>query len=301
MNKGTRNAGRIHVPRLWHTPTVPKPLIATDLDGTLLTTGSQAPHPDAIAAVHEAIAADIPVVFATGRSPIDILPIAEMVGHRWLAVCNDGSSLVDLRTETVLKTHPIPKETLVYVISKLRERFHGVKFLLDRVQVGPISNNYKIIAENGFEAPWAWALDGARIVDDIMEDIAEEGVIKLSIFIDRDGTTDIAYKEIRDFLPEVTCVRIHSEKTFVDICNKGISKATGVAEIASMHGISQDHVFAVGDLFNDIEMLGWAGFSFAVENAHPHVHDVADLIVPSNDNGGVAQVIKAALEHLNRD
>ncbi len=79
-----------------------------------------------------------------------------------------------------------------------------------------------------------------------------------------------------------------------------MSKATGVAEIAEMHGIDQADVFAVGDLFNDIEMLDWAGVSFAVENAHPHVHDVADLIVPSNDEGGVAKVVEAALEHLRR-
>ena len=277
------------------------PLIATDLDGTLLTTGSQAPHPDAIAAVHRAIAAGIPVVFATGRSPIDILPIAEMVGYRWLAVCNDGSSLVDLKTENVLSTHPIPTEMLKSLIQKLRIQYEGVKFLLDRVDVGPIRQNYRIVAEEGFEAPWAWALDGARIVEDILHEIEEPGVIKLSVFIDRDGKTDDSYKEVRDFLPEVTCVRIHSEKTFIDICNKGISKASGVAEIAALNGISQSDVFAVGDLFNDIELLDWAGFSFAVENAHPHVHDVADLIVPSNDNGGVASVIEAALNHLSSD
>ncbi len=277
------------------------PLIATDLDGTLLTTGSQAPHPDAIAAVHKAIAAGIPVVFATGRSPIDILPIAEMVGHRWLAVCNDGSSLVDLKTENILSTHPIPTEMLKSLIQKLRNQYEGVKFLLDRVEVGPIRQNYRIVAEKGFEAPWAWALDGARIVEDILHEIEQPGVIKLSVFIDRDGKTDDSYKEVRDFLPEVTCVRIHSEKTFIDICNKGISKASGVAEIASIIGISQADVFAVGDLFNDIELLDWAGFSFAVENAHPQVHDVADLIVPSNDNGGVASVIEAALNHLNSD
>ncbi|MEY3697262.1 MAG: hypothetical protein RJA41_912, partial [Actinomycetota bacterium] len=149
---------------------MPKPLIATDLDGTLLTTGSQAPHPDAVAAVHRAIAADIPVVFATGRSPIDILPIAQMVGHHWFAVCNDGSSLVDLQTKTVLRTHPISADLLHSVVSKLRGQYPGVKFLLDRVEVGEISNSYNIVAENGFEAPWAWALDGARFVDDITEE-----------------------------------------------------------------------------------------------------------------------------------
>ncbi len=276
------------------------PLIATDLDGTLLTTGSQAPHPDAIAAVHQAIAAGIPVVFATGRSPIDILPIAEMVGHRWFAVCNDGSSIVDLATETVLRTHPMSEELLVAVVGKLRSQYPEVKFLLDRVELGPISDSYKIVAENGFAAPWAWALDGARFVDDIVTEFSQPGIVKLSIYLDRDGNTDTSFKEVDAFLPEVTCVRIHSEKTYIDICNKGISKATGVSELAQLQGIAQEDVFAVGDLFNDIELLAWAGFSFAVENAHPHVHEIADLIVPSNDNGGVAHVVQAALEHLNR-
>ena len=279
---------------------MPRPLIATDLDGTLLTTGSQAPHPDAISAVHQAIAAGIPVVFATGRSPIDILPVAQMVGHHWFAVCNDGSSLVDLATQTVVRTHPMSEDLLKTVIAKLRSEFAGAKFLFDRVEVGPISSSYKIIAETGFEAPWAWALDGANFVDDISTEINVGGIVKLSVYIDADGTTDSTYKDVKEFLPEVTCVRIHSDKTFIDICNRGISKATGVAEIAEMQGIAQEDVFAVGDLFNDIEMLGWAGFSFAVENAHPHVHDVADLIVPSNDDGGVAHVVQAALEHLNR-
>ncbi len=279
---------------------MPKPLIATDLDGTLLTTGSQAPHPDAIEAVHQAIAAGIPVVFATGRSPIDILPIAQMVGHHWFAVCNDGSSLVDLEAKTVLRTHPMSADLLKSVVSKLRQEFPGVKFLLDRVEVGPISDSYNIVAENGFEAPWAWALDGARFVEDIVEEFEIDGIVKLSVYIDADGMQDTTFKAVKNFLPEVTCVRIHSDKTFIDICNKGISKATGVAEIAEMHGIDQADVFAVGDLFNDIEMLDWAGFSFAVENAHAHVHDVADLIVPSNDEGGVAKVVEAALEHLRR-
>jgi hydroxymethylpyrimidine pyrophosphatase-like HAD family hydrolase len=192
------------------------------------------------------------------------------------------------------------EELLVAVVGKLRSQYPEVKFLLDRVELGPISDSYKIVAENGFAAPWAWALDGARFVDDIVTEFSQPGIVKLSIYLDRDGNTDTSFKEVAAFLPEVTCVRIHSEKTYIDICNKGISKATGVSELAQLQGIAQEDVFAVGDLFNDIELLAWAGFSFAVENAHPHVHEIADLIVPSNDNGGVAHVVQAALEHLNR-
>jgi hydroxymethylpyrimidine pyrophosphatase-like HAD family hydrolase len=51
-------------------------------------------------------------------------------------------------------------------------------------------------------------------------------------------------------------------------------------------------------MHNDLELLEWAGFSFAVENALPALHDIADVIVPSNDNGGVAHVVDAAMRHL---
>lgn len=275
-------------------------MIATDLDGTLLTTGSQAPHPDAVIAVHEAIAAGIPVVFATGRAPVDVLPIAEMVGHRWFAVCNDGTVLVDLRTEMIEKTHPLSLEVKTSLLTRLRAEFPAVKFLTQAVQVGPIPTNQAgLVVENGFEAPWAWALDGARFVDSIDDEIQNPDIVKIAAYLDLDGADPETYIRMRDITSDIaTAVRIHSEKTFVDFNKLGVSKATGVAELAELHGINPADVFAVGDLHNDIEMLGWAGFSFAVANAHPAVHDVADLIVPSNDHGGVAAVIAKALEHL---
>lgn len=282
---------------------MPLPLIATDLDGTLLTTGSGAPHPDAIEAVHKAIAAGIPVVFATGRSPVDVLPIAEMVGHRWFAVCNDGTALVDLRNNQVLRTHPLASETKLELISRLRNRFPDIKFLVDKVQVGPIPPDRRgLFVETGFEAPWAWALDGSAEVSNIDEVIRDPDIVKIAAFRDVDGQDYQNFLEIKELTEDLaTVVRIHSDKTFVDFSMRGVSKATGVEELAELNGVSRDDVFAVGDLHNDVEMLGWAGFSFAVANAHPDVHEVADLIVPSNDEGGVAHVINAALAHFAKE
>lgn len=282
---------------------MPLPLIATDLDGTLLTTGSAAPHPDAVEAVHRAIAAGVPVIFATGRSPVDILPIAEMVGHRWLAVCNDGTALVDLRNDEVIRTHPMPTAEKIELVQRLRGTYPEVKFLLDKVKLGAIPADRRgLFVETGFEAPWAWALDGAAEVADIMEVVADPDVVKIAAFIDADGQDDELFSAIKELTSDLaTVVRIHSEKTFVDFSMRGISKASGVAEFAELFGVDQAHVFAVGDLHNDVEMLGWAGFSFAVANAHPEVQEIADLIVPSNDEGGVAHVINAALELLARE
>ena len=56
-------------------------------------------------------------------------------------------------------------------------------------------------------------------------------------------------------------------------------------------------VVSFGDMPNDIELLRWAGWGVAVENANPAVLAVADEITASNDNDGVALVIERILEN----
>lgn len=277
---------------------MPKVMIATDLDGTLLMTGSKSVHPEVKQALSEAIDIGIPVVFATGRSPIDILPIAEMVNHHWYAVCNDGGTLVDLETKMVEKTHPIHELTLHQTVSIIRAQYPDVKFMIDRVAEGPISTKeHGLIFEKGFEAPWAWALSGAAEVDEIESVLAEANIVKLCAFIDAPESIDLfmEFKELA--MPFVHPIRVHSEKFFVDMARTGVNKSSGVGELAARHGVAPENVFAVGDLHNDYELLDWAGFSFAVQNAHPNLHNIVDMIVPTNDEGGVASVIRAAIAH----
>jgi Cof subfamily protein (haloacid dehalogenase superfamily) len=273
-------------------------MIATDLDGTLLMTGSKSVHPEVKEAISEAIDVGIPVVFATGRSPIDIVAIAEMVNHHWYAVCNDGGTLVDLEAKVVEKTHPISALTLHQTVSVIRNQYPDAKFMIDRVAEGPINTkDHGLIFEKGFEAPWAWALSGASEVADIETVLEEENIVKLCVFIDQAESFEnfVAFKEL--VMPFVHPIRVHSEKFFVDMARTGVNKSSGVGELAARHGVSPENVFAVGDLHNDYELLDWAGFSFAVQNAHPNLHDIVDIIVPTNDEGGVASVIRAAIEH----
>ena len=279
---------------------MPLPLIATDLDGTLLMTGSQTLHPDAHDAVHQAISAGIPLVFATGRSPIDILPVAELVGHRWFAVCCDGTAIVDLRNDEVLATHPMLESDLRTIVGTIRDNFPAARFMIDRVAVGIIDpENHGLIIEEGFKAPWADALYGSERIETIELALHEPNIVKLCMYLPTDLDHDQIFLEARDLVsPHSTVVRINSDEIFLDLCKLGVSKATGVAEIAGFIGVHPEDVFAVGDLHNDYEMLDWAGFSFAVANAHPVIQDIADVVVPSNDDGGVAKVVAAAMRHL---
>jgi hydroxymethylpyrimidine pyrophosphatase-like HAD family hydrolase len=81
----------------------------------------------------------------------------------------------------------------------------------------------------------------------------------------------------------------------LEISAPGVTKATGLAEMADRHGVAPHQVAAIGDMPNDLPMLQWAGHSYAVANAHPSVQEVADEVVGSNDEDAVAQLIEGLL------
>jgi hydroxymethylpyrimidine pyrophosphatase-like HAD family hydrolase len=78
----------------------------------------------------------------------------------------------------------------------------------------------------------------------------------------------------------------------VEIVPLGISKATGVDEIARPLGITDDEVVAFGDMPNDVPMLLRAGHGVAMGNAHPEVLAAADEVTAPNTEDGVARVLE---------
>jgi hypothetical protein len=82
----------------------------------------------------------------------------------------------------------------------------------------------------------------------------------------------------------------------LEISAHGVTKASGLTALAREHGISPAETIAFGDMPNDLPMLGWAGRSVAVANAHPAVRAMADETTESNDDDGVAIVLERLLQ-----
>ena len=81
----------------------------------------------------------------------------------------------------------------------------------------------------------------------------------------------------------------------LEIAAPGVTKATGLAEVAAGHGIPAAEVAAIGDMPNDVPMLEWAGRAYAVGNAHPAAIAAADEVVGRNDEDAVAVLIESLL------
>jgi hypothetical protein len=74
-----------------------------------------------------------------------------------------------------------------------------------------------------------------------------------------------------------------------------VTKGSGLAFVADRLGFTPAETVAFGDGENDVELLEWADYAVAVENAHNRVLAVADFVCPPCDEEGVAQVIEAYL------
>ncbi|BBP47089.1 haloacid dehalogenase [Thiosulfatimonas sediminis] len=84
---------------------------------------------------------------------------------------------------------------------------------------------------------------------------------------------------------------------YLEVMNKGVSKATALSQLCAEKGIDAKEVMAFGDGFNDLEMLLWAGHSVLMANANPLLQQRLPLAkrAISNAKEGVAHYLQAAL------
>jgi len=86
-----------------------------------------------------------------------------------------------------------------------------------------------------------------------------------------------------------------SEPEYLEVLSAKADKGKALSSLASALGLSQNQTAAIGDYYNDVPMLEWAGHSAAVANAPEEVKRVVDLVVGFNEEGGVAAYIDLIL------
>ncbi|ABG58498.1 Cof-type HAD-IIB family hydrolase [Cytophaga hutchinsonii] len=83
-----------------------------------------------------------------------------------------------------------------------------------------------------------------------------------------------------------------SKPYFLEVTHHGIDKAESLKRLAAKLNIKQEEIIAVGNAGNDLSMVEYAGLGVWVDNVTPELRDKADVIVASNNNHGVAEVVE---------
>ncbi|MFE2460032.1 HAD family hydrolase [Streptomyces sp. NPDC059402] len=270
-------------------------LIATDLDGTLLR-DDKSVSPRTVAALAAAEKAGIEVFFVTGRPArwMDVVS-AHVHGHG-LAICGNGAAVVDLHggpgRHRFVKVRELPRENALDAVRLLRQAAPGTVYAVEQTY--------------GFHQEPAYPKLHMEVPDDLLpaEEIlapggraAAEPVLKILAFhpqLDPDAFLTLARLALGD---RVNVTR-SSPSALLEISGPDVSKASTLALCCAERGISHEEVVAFGDMPNDVEMLTWAGRSYAMGNAHPDVVAAASGRTVANNDDGVAVVIERMLADL---
>ncbi len=111
---------------------------------------------------------------------------------------------------------------------------------------------------------------------------------------------DDLYEQVVALVGSTVTPTHSSGRALIEISAVGVTKASALARFATRNGIKPDEAVAFGDMPNDLPMLGWAGTSWAVANAHPDVLAAVDHVTAANDDDGVALVSGAAVRGDSR-
>ncbi len=257
-------------------------LLATDLDGTALGPGGVV-SPVVRAAFDRARAEGIDVVIATGRPPRFAHRAAVELGALGVAVCANGSVTYDVGTEQLVDVQPLDAAVRP-IVERLRTAAPGVAFAAEW--------ELTFAFEAAFEAAIPEKPDDPPLVDDIL-DIDSATLHKLlAVHPELDGP---ALWQLADDVLDGVAAPSHSGLGFVEIAGHGVNKATALARLCEERGIDVSEVAAVGDNLNDLEMLRWAGRSFAMGGSTPDVLAAADEVVADHHHDGAAEVVDRIL------
>ncbi|MER6627883.1 Cof-type HAD-IIB family hydrolase [Streptomyces sp. NPDC000987] len=270
----------------------PPRLIATDLDGTLLR-DDQSVSPRTVAALAAAEEAGIEVFFVTGRPARWMDVVSEHVHGHGLAICGNGAAVVDLHdgpgAHRFVTVRDLARDNALHVVQLLREAAPGTVYAVEQTygfhQEPDYPKLHLEVPDQLLPAEEILAAEGPA---------ATEPVLKILAYhpeLDPDGFLTTA----RLAVGEHANVTRSSPSALLEISGPGVSKASTLALCCAERGISHEEVVAFGDMPNDVEMLTWAGRSYAMGNAHPDVVAAASGRTVANNDDGVAIVIEQML------
>ncbi|WP_069171578.1 Cof-type HAD-IIB family hydrolase [Streptomyces griseus] len=264
-------------------------LIATDLDGTLLR-DDKTLSDRTIAALAAAEEAGIDVFFVTGRPARWMDVVSTHVHGHGMAICANGAAVADLHADgRLIEVRPLDRVAALEVVGLLREVAPGTSFAVELTT----GIHYEPAYPPFHLDPGATVAVAEKLLH---EEAPGTGAPVLKVLAHHpELAPDTFLTAAREAAAELASFTRSSPTALLEISGHGVSKAGTLAACCAERGITPAEVVAFGDMPNDVEMLSWAGASFAMGNAHPAAIAAASGVTLTNNEDGVAVVIERIL------
>ncbi|HEX6731069.1 MAG TPA: Cof-type HAD-IIB family hydrolase [Pyrinomonadaceae bacterium] len=278
-------------------------LLALDLDGTLLDSRGHISERNRLA-IENAREQGVRVALVTGRRFRDSRPIAMELGLDVPLISHNGALTKHAETLQTVSILPLPLEAAREALrigrtaradALLSDDYEGLGVLVyDHIR-GDNSAAHRYVA-------WARRIhgdeEGSRAVRQVpsLEDYLDHDPIHLAFSggcNEMDQLEEILNNELGSSVKVLGTKYLEQDFTLLDILNPAASKGAGVAAAAAELGAQQDEIMAIGDNYNDLEMLLFAGTGVVMANAPLSLREIQGLHpTASNTEDGVALAIE---------
>lgn len=283
-------------------------LIAIDLDGTLLNSYGEVSDANK-QAIKMALEKNVEIVLTSGRMPKAILPIANEINANNYIISGNGASVYDIQSDKVIYNNYLSREKTLEII-EICEKNNMFYSLYTNDVILTKSLNYNILYYNSENKNRTEDKKiKINIINDIYKYVKEyknNDFLKFTIC----DESEIIFRGVISKLKTVKDIDVlevshMSRKSinygsqehevayfYTEVANQNVNKWVAIKELIKTLGIKEEEVIAIGDNINDKDMIKNAGIGIATGNSSPKVQEIANEIVSSNNEDGVAEAIK---------
>lgn len=287
-------------------------LITIDIDGTLLNSYGEVTEKNKQAIKKAIEEKNIEVVLTSGRMPEAIMPIAKEVNATNYLISGNGAAIYDInKNKIIYNNYMSKKKTLEIVdICEKNSMFYNIytnNFILTK------SLNYNILFyhNENKKNPEDKRIK-INVIDDMYDYIKKyqgDDILKITIC----DSNELIFRSIMNKLKTIRDIDVlevaHMSRKIIkhgteeieisyfytEITNQNVNKWSAIEKLIEKLKIKKEEVLAIGDNINDKEMIENAGVGIVTGNSSPEMKKIADEVVASNDESGVAQAIE---EHI---
>ena len=268
-------------------------LLALDLDGTVLRSDNTL-SPVVGRALEKAAASGIEVAVASGR-PFGSMPreILSIDGVDYV-IASNGAAIYH-QHKRIFSDTLRPQD-----VQKILALTAGYDLIWEAFLDGETCTDrryYDDPVRYGCSRAYIDYVRGSRAACDDMRGFIERNRHRLDsvefVCTDKDLREHL-WASLEKAVPDVYITS--SSRNFVEFMNGTATKANALRKLCELLDVDQKNTAAAGNADNDVDMLLFAGTGAAVRNATPKCLDAADLIVDTNDNDGIAELVEYLVE-----
>jgi Cof subfamily protein (haloacid dehalogenase superfamily) len=225
------------------------------------------------------------VVLATARPPRGTRTLLQALDITSPVINYNGAVIWNPLEDTAQYHEPLMPQLAQEIVAEARAIHPEIMVaieVLDHWHTDRVDDRF-LPADGGTAQP-----DSVGLIDRVLEQPAT----KINIFGEPETLKPVLEMITERYWKTRQVAVFLTDPTLIQVTHPLVDKGIALQRIARKMNLKREEVMAIGDASNDMGMIEWSGFGVAVANAYPAVRQIADVIVPSNDDLGVARAIQ---------